>query len=50
MPFAFVVRSREQLVIKPNRSYGGTGVMIGAAVDQAAWEAAIDRAVTDPER
>ena len=28
-------RNRELLVLKPNRAYGGTGVMIGAATEQA---------------
>ncbi|HYV35616.1 MAG TPA: hypothetical protein VE988_07925 [Gemmataceae bacterium] len=43
-------RDRETLVLKPNRSYGGTGVVIGPLVDQAEWDAALDKALADPER
>jgi hypothetical protein len=43
-------RERETLVLKPNRAYGGEGVMIGPAVTQADWEAAIDKALADPNR
>ena len=46
----FVRRERETLVLKPNRSYGGEGVMLGPAVSQAEWEAAIDLALADPNR
>ena len=45
--------NREQLVLKPNRSYGGTGVVLGAAVSQAEWETLLDEAAAladDPER
>lgn len=41
---------RESLVIKPNRSYGGEGVLIGLATSQADWEATIDRIITSGER
>jgi hypothetical protein len=40
------------LVLKPNRAYGGTGVMIGPATEQTDWEAALQKAVisaNDPE-
>jgi hypothetical protein len=43
-------REREGLVLKPNRSYGGEGVVIGPSVTQAEWEAAIDRALGQSER
>ena len=39
---------RESLVLKPNRSYGGDGVMVGHSVEQGAWERALDRAVGEP--
>jgi hypothetical protein len=48
MPYAR--RERETLVLKPNRAYGGEGVMIGPAVTQAEWESALDRALADQER
>jgi hypothetical protein len=41
-------RERESLVLKPNRSYGGDGVMVGRSVDQGAWEQALDRALSEP--
>jgi carboxypeptidase Taq len=36
--------NREQLVLKPNREYGGTGVMIGSATDQKDWETQLNDA------
>src|SRR6266540_4344574 len=45
-------RNRELLVLKPNRAYGGTGVMLGASTEQAKWELALQEAVLrsgDPE-
>jgi len=44
---------REDLVLKPNRSYGGAGVMLGASVSQGEWETALGRALAeqnDPHR
>jgi carboxypeptidase Taq len=46
-------KNRELLVLKPNRAYGGTGVMLGAATDQPEWEQALENAVLgadDPEQ
>lgn len=34
-------------MLKPNRTYGGEGVMLGHLVDQATWESTLDKAVTD---
>ncbi len=42
-------KERDQLVIKPNRSYGGDRVLIGPAVTQGEWEAAIEQAVSGDE-
>ena len=39
-------RNRELLVLKPNRAYGGTGVMLGPATEQAEWEQALQKAVS----
>lgn len=36
---------REQLVLKPNRGYGGTGVTLGAAISQGEWEGMLNDAV-----
>jgi hypothetical protein len=41
---------RETLVLKPNRAYGGEGVMIGLQLTQAEWEQALERALQDKER
>jgi hypothetical protein len=41
---------REALVLKPNRAYGGEGVVIGPSLSQEDWDAAIDRALADKER
>lgn len=43
-------RARESLVLKPNRGYGGEGVTLGASVSASEWEAALARALADPER
>jgi hypothetical protein len=43
-------RERESLVLKPNRAYGGEGVLLGAGTPASEWESAIDRALTDQER
>jgi hypothetical protein len=46
----FVRREHESLVLKPNRSYGGQGIVIGHLLERAEWESAIDRALADGER
>jgi hypothetical protein len=47
----FARHEQETLVIKPNRSYGGEGVLLGPATAPAEWEAALQTAVaaTGPE-
>jgi carboxypeptidase Taq len=48
----FIRSHRDQLVLKPNRSYGGEGVTIGASTEPAEWERLLNDAVTnatDPE-
>lgn len=39
---------REQLVLKPNDEYGGTGVHLGWETPLAEWLAALGRALADP--
>ncbi len=46
----FIRTHREELVLKPNRSYGGTGVHLGAAVSQSEWERVLDRALASAKR
>ena len=41
----FARSHREDLVIKPNRGYGGIGIRIGRLTSQADWEALIERAL-----
>lgn len=41
---------RETLVLKPNRSYGGEGVEVGASLDQSTWDQLLDTALADEER
>jgi hypothetical protein len=45
---AYVRKNRELLVLKPNRSFGGEGVVIGAFVDMADWDTAIAAALKEP--
>ena len=40
---------RETLVLKPNRGYGGEGVIVGEAVSSSAWEEALQGAVAKPK-
>lgn len=41
-------REREQLVLKPNDEYGGTGVMLGWETTTAEWTGALNAALADP--
>jgi hypothetical protein len=47
---AYIRDEREILVLKPNRAYGGEGVLIGPSCTQAEWESALEKAVQDKER
>jgi hypothetical protein len=46
----YVRRERESLVMKPNRWWGGEGVLVGPASTQGEWESAIDRALGADDR
>jgi uncharacterized circularly permuted ATP-grasp superfamily protein len=41
--------SHETLVLKPNRAYGGDGIVIGPAVSREIWEVAIQAALADTD-
>ena len=41
---------RDQLVIKPNDEYGGTGVTLGWETSEADWDAALARAIAERDR
>jgi len=43
---AFVRKERDNLVLKPSDEYGGSGVTLGWESDEAAWDAAIGRALS----
>ena len=43
-----VSRHRAQFVLKPNDDYGGTGIVLGWEVDDAAWTRALEAAVAAP--
>lgn len=44
---AYVGRHQERLVLKPNRAYGGQGVVIGPAVTAQEWQAAVEGALRE---
>ena len=46
----FARQERELLVLKPNRAYGGEGVVIGLSQTAAEWDAAINAALADSNR
>lgn len=46
----YVRREFESLVLKPNRAYGGEGVVLGLTQSRAEWESLVEKAVVDPER
>lgn len=41
-------RERESLLLKPNRAYGGSGILLGRDCSERAWRQAIDRGVANP--
>ena len=43
---AFTRKQRENLVLKPSDEYGGSGVTLGWETSEAAWDEAIERALT----
>jgi len=43
-------KERESLVLKPNRSYGGEGVLVGPTTAGNEWDSAIDGALADENR
>ena len=45
---SFSRKNREQLVLKPNREYGGQGVVFGHQVSQKIWEQELDHALKKP--
>lgn len=46
----YVRKEFETLVLKPNRSFGGEGVVIGHGLPKQEWEQAVEKALADKER
>jgi hypothetical protein len=46
----YIVKHREELVIKPNREFGGAGVKLGAEATPSEWEQILKEAVSQPYR
>jgi hypothetical protein len=46
----YVRKEHESLVLKPNRDFGGHGVVLGLGLPQSEWETAMERALADKER
>ena len=44
----FLRASRTQLVLKPNRRWGGAGIVLGPLVTESTWDAALAQAVAEP--
>jgi hypothetical protein len=44
----YVRKHREEMVLKPNREFGGAGIVIGPEVTQAQWEKALEAAASQP--
>jgi len=47
---AYSRREQETLVLKPNRSYGGHGVLLGLACTAREWDQALEHALSDGNR
>ena len=45
---AWLSRHREEIVLKPNRSYGGEGILIGKETSDAEWSEALDKGAKAP--
>jgi uncharacterized circularly permuted ATP-grasp superfamily protein len=46
----YVRANRENFVMKPNDEYGGTGVTLGWETEPAPWDAAIQKALAEPDK
>ena len=45
----YIERHRGQLIIKPNRAYGGKDVLLGPSASSAIWAKAVERAARQPK-
>ena len=46
----YLRQEHESLVLKPNRDFGGHGVVIGHGLPLSEWDSAVEQALRDPER
>ena len=44
----FIIKYREQFVLKPNDDYGGRGIVLGWQTNASGWEAALETALETP--
>ena len=44
----YAAKNKDNLVLKPNDEYGGTGIVLGWEVDDARWQAALKEALAEP--
>jgi hypothetical protein len=44
----FLVKQKDEFVLKPNDEYGGKGIVLGWEVDTSKWESALKAALHDP--
>jgi hypothetical protein len=44
----FIAQNRENLVLKPNDEYGGTGIVLGWEVSDVEWQRAVKNALSEP--
>ena len=44
----YVVKNKAKLIIKPNRAYGGEGVMIGKLAEKVQWNEYVKKAIKRP--
>lgn len=44
---SYALRHRENLILKPNRGYGGMGILVGEKTTSSVWKDAIDRALKE---
>jgi len=44
----YVLKNKDKLVLKPNRAYGGKGILIGKLTEKKAWSECVQKALAKP--
>jgi hypothetical protein len=44
----YVLKNKNKLVLKPNRAYGGKGILIGKLTEKKAWSECVQKALAKP--